>query len=206
MAAGLKGVLLALFGLALLALGGCGDDGSVSASGEPRDGDLPAGVVARVGDTDITRADLDARIAELRASERRLAAREGEQPRTRGAAEEAGDLRSELEWLVQVAIFESVAARCGGPCVVTPADVDRELARYADARFGGSQTRLEADAARMGLNLAQVREELRLDLLGQRLQQHPVASADELEARLRASVVYASDEYTPTPVGAETAP
>lgn len=181
---------LALLGAVLLGLAGCGDTDS-SGAGDPRIGGLPAGVVARVGDTDITRAALDARLAGLLTTEARLAAREGGHVRTRSPAESADEVRSELEWLVEVAIFEALAARCGAPCAVTPADVDAEMDRV----YGGSRARMEADLAANGLDLAQGREEMRLLLLGRRLSAHAIAGVTFTEEDARAYYAAHPDRY-----------
>ena len=90
---------------ALLVAAGCGDDGE----------NLPAGVVARVGDAPITEAQLDKTIEQSRAE----AVASGQSLPKEGEEGYDDIRRQALQSLVQQKVVDFEAADCGKPCAVT---------------------------------------------------------------------------------------
>jgi len=102
-------ILLAGASLGLAACGG--DDGA----------DLPAGVVARVGDAEITQAQLDRLLAQAKAGSTGTSFPE------KGTNEYTDYERQGLQQLVQQKIIEFEARKCGKPCVVADSEVTKQL-------------------------------------------------------------------------------
>lgn len=102
-------ILLAGASLGLAACGG--DDGA----------DLPDGVVARVGDADISQAQLDRLLAQAEAGS------QGQSFPKKGTPEYTDYERQGLQQLIQQKIIEFEARKCGKPCVVPAADVTKQL-------------------------------------------------------------------------------
>lgn len=149
-AAGL--VLLLGTGIALLA--GCGSSG------------LPSGVVAQVGDAQITQTQLDQYMTQLAAS----SAAQGESFPTPGSANYPTAEADALQELIQDQIVGFEAAKCGRPCAVSDSEITAQLDEIAAQRFGGSQAKLVAYLAGLGYTLDQARVQVRTSLQQQKLQ------------------------------------
>jgi parvulin-like peptidyl-prolyl isomerase len=101
-------------------LAACGDDGA----------NLPAGVVAQVGDAPIKSAELDRALAQREADAKRAGATIP-QPGSEGYDQ----LRAQaLDTLVQQHIVDFEAGKCGEPCKVTKDDIDERLDQVKEAR------------------------------------------------------------------------
>ena len=115
---------------ALLVAAGCGDSGD----------SLPAGVVAQVGDAQITEAQLDTTIEQSRAE-----ATASGQTLPKEGEEGYDDIRRQaLQSLVQQKVVDFEAKDCGKPCEVTEADITAELARIRKSNFENSQKKFDA--------------------------------------------------------------
>jgi parvulin-like peptidyl-prolyl isomerase len=101
-------------------LAACGDDGA----------DLPAGVVAQVGDAPIRSADLDRAL-----KQREVGAKSQGAAIPEPGSEGYDQLRQQaLDTLVQQRIVDFEARKCGEPCKVTKADIDERIAQIKEAR------------------------------------------------------------------------
>jgi parvulin-like peptidyl-prolyl isomerase len=113
----------------VLVAAGCGDDGE----------NLPAGVVARVGDAPITEAQLDKTIEQSRAE-----ATASGQALPKEGEDGYDDIRRQaLQSLVQQKVVDFEARDCGKPCQVTKAEITAELARIRESNFENSQEKFD---------------------------------------------------------------
>jgi foldase protein PrsA len=143
--------LVALSSAALLGLAGCG--GSDSA-------DLPAGVVAQVGDAQITQAQLTEAIDQARFD----AKAQGQPIPAAGAEGYTAVEQSLLDQLVRSKVIELEADKCGKPCVVTPKQIDAELASLRKSNFEDSQAKFDAYLKERGISKADARSIVKLNL------------------------------------------
>jgi foldase protein PrsA len=140
-----------------LGLTACGSDG----------GNLPDGVVARVGDSPITRAQLD------RSIEQRIAqsASNGQAAPSKGSKDYTKLEQTTLEsvWVQRVISIE--AAKCGTPCKVTPKEIDKALADVQkQPPYNGSKKKLDDFLAKSKITPKEARELLRTQLTQPKLQ------------------------------------
>jgi parvulin-like peptidyl-prolyl isomerase len=107
----------------------------VSACGGGDSENLSDGVVARVGDSNITQAQLDRAIA------RRSAEAKASGQALPAAGEEGFDQvrQQAVQALVQSRIIDFEARDCGTPCEVTEAEIDADLARIIKENFAGKK-------------------------------------------------------------------
>ena len=158
LAAGVLVVLAVLGAAGLLLAAGCGDD---SAS-------LPAGVVAQVGDAQITEAQLDTTIEQSRAeatSTGQTLPKEGE--------EGYEDIRRQaLQSLVAQKVVEFEARDCGKPCEVTDAEITAELTRIRTTNFEKSQKKFDDFLKERKISKADARTIVRSQLQQQALFDH----------------------------------
>jgi parvulin-like peptidyl-prolyl isomerase len=135
----------------------------------PRD-DVPPDAIATVAGEAIPRADFDALMAQARHSyktQKRAFPKAGTRAWRR--------LKDQVvAFLVQRTEFRQKAAELG--IVVTDADVDARLAQIKQQYFGGSDARFAKELARQGLSLAAVREDIRQQLVSERIFQQVTAS------------------------------
>jgi foldase protein PrsA len=126
----------------------------VTACGEGDSSDLPAGVVAQVGDATITEQQLDRAIAQTTAA----AKAQGQSVPAEGA-EGYDQLRQQaLEGLRQQRIVAFEARACGNPCKVTEEEIDEELARIVETNFNGKQKELDAFLKERSITPAEARD------------------------------------------------
>lgn len=105
------GIAILLAG-ASLGLAACGSDDGAN---------LPDGVVARVGDANISQADLDRLLAQAEAGS------QGQSFPKKGTAQYTDYERQGLQQLIQQKIIEAEARKCGKPCVVPDSEVTKQL-------------------------------------------------------------------------------
>lgn len=154
------GVLVgfAVLGASLLVAAGCGGGSS----------SLPSGVLARVGDVDITQSQLDKTIEQSRAE----ATAQGQtlpKPGDKGYS----DLRRQaLNSLVRQKVVELEAKKCGPPCIVTPADIANELARIKRVNFQNSDQKFTTFLNQRKITQADARDIVRSQLYQQKLYNH----------------------------------
>lgn len=150
--------LLAVAAGSGLGLAACGDDSA----------DLPDGVVAQVGDSQITQKQLDRIMTQYRAA----AKRQGQAFPKEGTDDYRSAQQQALQQLVNVVIVESEARECGTPCEVTEKDVTAELQKRIDSDFNGKRAELDKALKENNLTLAELRKNLRVDLQLAKLQQN----------------------------------
>lgn len=140
-------VLLAL--VLVVAAAGCGGD----------DESVPGDAIAVVGETEITKAEFDAVIRQARAGYK---TQKREFPKV-GTPEYNGLKNQVVRYLVERAQFEQRAEELD--LTVTDKQVNERLAQIRKQYFGGSQKRLEAAFKQQGTTEAQVREDIRGQLI-----------------------------------------
>jgi parvulin-like peptidyl-prolyl isomerase len=143
----LAGVVVALVAVgvgATLLVTGCGSDDSAS---------LPDGVVARVGDANITQAQLDRAIAQSRAE----AKAQGQTLPAEGSEGFDQVRQQALQGLVQMRIVDAEARKCGPPCEVTDEEINQELARIRANNFNDSQKEFDEFLEERGISKADAR-------------------------------------------------
>ncbi len=140
---------LAAFSLAVTA---CGGDTAV-----------PTGAVAVVGDTEITREDLD---AYLEQAKRQYEAQQQAFPSV-GTPEYQNIERQYVAGLVQREQFAQKAEDLG--IEVAEKDVDTEVRAFIKARFEGKQADFQKALKEQGFTLELLRDSLRNSLIGQKL-------------------------------------
>jgi foldase protein PrsA len=153
-------------------LSGCG---SSSAS-------LPAGVVAQVGDSQISTAQLNAYMGQLAAS----AASQGQSFPTPGTASYRQAQQQAVQQLIQLQIVGFEAGKCGSPCAVSDAAITAQLDSLAAQRFGGSQAKLAAYLKSLGFTLNQARDQVKAGLQQQKLQTYVERSVTFTPAQAKA--------------------
>ena len=152
------GVLVLLVAVSV-AVTACGDDDSA---------DLPAGVVARVGDASITEAQLDRAIAQTTAE----AKVQGQSVPAEGA-EGYDQLRQQaLQSLRRQKVIGFEARECGNPCKVTEKDIDDDLARIITTNFNDKQKEFDSFLKDRGITQADARDIVRSGLQEQKLFNH----------------------------------
>jgi parvulin-like peptidyl-prolyl isomerase len=149
------GLLLAL-ALALVAAG-CGG------SGGDESGDVPEGAIAVVGEREIARADFDRLLAQ---AEKTFKARKQDVPKV-GTPEYEQLKNAIIKSLVEQAQFEQGAEELG--IEVTDEDVDKRLDELKQQFFNGDQKKYEQELERQGLTEEQVRDDLRRQVLSEKI-------------------------------------
>ena len=155
LAAGILVLLLAV-GVGATA---CGGDDSA---------DLPSGVVARVGDANITEEQLDRAIAQTTAE----AKSQGQTVPAEGAEGYEQVRQQALQTLVQQRIVGFEARECGKPCKVTEQQIDDELARIIETNFNGKQKEFDDFLADRGITKPDARDIVKNQLQQQKLFNH----------------------------------
>lgn len=148
----LAGVAAASLALAL-GVAACGG-GSSSSS------DLPDGVVAQFGDQQVTKAELQRSVDQQIAQ----AAAQGQTAPKSGTAAYDTLRQQVLDNLKIQKLVDVESKKCGKPCEVTPAEVDKELKRVRDTNFQGSQKKLDDFLAKSKLTTDDARRILTFSL------------------------------------------
>ena len=128
---------------------------------------LPSGVVAQVGDSQITQAQLDTYVSQLAAS----AAAQGQSFPTPGTPSYTQAQQQGVQQLVQLDVVGFEAGKCGRPCAVSDAEITAQLDSLAQQRFGGSSVKLAAYLKSLGFTLNQARDQIKAGLEQQKIQQ-----------------------------------
>ncbi len=185
----MAGVLVGLAALGtagLLLLAGCGDDGS----------SLPDGVVARVGDANITEAQLNTSIEQSRAE----AQAQGATLPAEGEEGYESVRQQALQALVQQKVVTFEARECGKPCAVTPKEVTAELNRILETNFNGNQKDFDKFLKERQITKADARAIVRNQLEQQALFDHYTRGVRFTDADARQYYVDNPDQFT-TPAG-----
>ena len=155
----LAGVLVLLVTAVAVGVTACGGDDSA---------DLPAGVVARVGDANITQQQLDRSIAQTSAE----AKSQGQTVPTQGADGYDQLQQLALQQLVRQKIVGFEARECGQPCTVTDAEIDRDLKRIIQQNFNGKQAEFDSFLTDRSISQTEARELVQSGLQQQKLYNH----------------------------------
>jgi len=176
--------LLLVIPLAVL-VAGCGGGGGSSSK-------LNADDVAVVSNEHITKARFD----ELMSQQKRSLKSQGQTFPKAGTTAYAS-LRSQvMTVLVQNAEFETEAAKLG--VKVTSKDVQSQLDQIKKQYFGGSEKRYERELQKQGYTDAAVRDQIRSQLLAQRLFEKVTANVKPSDSEVHAYFVQHEDQYPPT--------
>jgi parvulin-like peptidyl-prolyl isomerase len=146
--AGVAAALVVAGAVGLLLVSACGGGGS---------SDLSDGVVARVGDANITQVQLDRAIAQGSA-----AAKASNQTLPTEGQEGFDQLRQQaLRGLVVRRIIEFEARDCGTPCAVSEKDIDAGLQQVIKGNFSGSQKQFDTFLVDRKISLAEARDSIK---------------------------------------------
>jgi foldase protein PrsA len=157
--AGVAAALAVAGAAGVLLISGCGGGGS---------GNLADGVVARVGDSNITQVQLDAAIAQ-RSAEAKASGQ------TLPAAGEDGfdQVRQQaVQDLVQRRIIDFEARDCGTPCAVTEKEIETDLARIIKENFSGSKKQFNSFLSERKISQADARDIVKDGLQQKKLFNH----------------------------------
>jgi len=178
-------VATALLGVMLvggvLVVAGCGDDSA----------DLPAGVVAKVGDTSITQAQLDSSLAQTVAAYES----QGQAAPAEDTDEFALVRQQALQTLVQQQIITNEAAECGAPCAVTDAAVQKERKGIIANEFDGKQKQFKDFLKERKMSRADALDIVRNSLLQQKLFEHVTEDVTFTAKDARAYYAEHPDEF-----------
>ena len=173
-----------LFALPLaLVLTACGGGSSAS---------LNATDVAVVADQHVTKTQFDAAMKQQRLSLKR----QGQTFPAAGSTQFAALKTQVLSVLVQNAEFDNEASKLG--VSVSSKDVQTQLDQIKKQYFGGSEKRYETQLNQQGYTDTEVREQIRLQILSQRLFDKVTASVTASDKDVNAYYVAHKDQYPPT--------
>jgi foldase protein PrsA len=171
-------ILLALVALFLAAGCGGGDDESV-----------PAEAVAVVGDVEVPKSEFEALIGQARRS---YEAQKREFPKT-GTPEYATLKNQAVAFLVQRAQFEQQAGELD--VEISDKQVNARLEQTKKQYFGGDEKRYQAQLKEQGLSEAQVRRDLRAQLLQEELFKKVTVGVKATDAEVKSYYEKNKDQY-----------
>jgi foldase protein PrsA len=129
---------------------------------------LPPGVVAQVGDGQITQAQLGTYVSQLAAS----ATTQGQSFPAPGTPSYRQAQKQAVQQLVQLDIVGFEAGKCGRACAVSDAEITAQLDALARQRFGGSAAKLAVYLKSLGFTVNQARDQVKAGLQQQKLQKY----------------------------------
>jgi foldase protein PrsA len=174
--------VLVLLAAVCVAATACGGDDSA---------DLPAGVVARVGDASITEQQLDRAVSFAAAQ----AKAQGQSVPAEGAEGYDQFRRQALQSLVQQKVVAFEARECGNPCKVTDQQVDDDLARIVETEFQGKQKEFDEFLKDRGISQADARDIVKNGLQQQKLFDHVTRGVRFTDADAKAYYEEHPDEF-----------
>jgi parvulin-like peptidyl-prolyl isomerase len=173
-----------LFALPLAVLvAGCGGGGTAK---------LNASDVAVVAKQHVTKEKFD----QLMSQQKRSLKSQGQTFPKAGTTAYASLRTQVMTVLIQNAEFESEAGNLG--VKVSGKDVQTQLDQIKTQYFGGSQKRYEAELKKQGYSDATVRDQIRSQLLAQRLFNKVTASVKATDKEVHAYYVAHKDQYPPS--------
>ena len=164
-------------------LAGCGGGGGAK---------LANGDVAVVSSQHISKAKFD----EVMGQQKRSLQSQGQKFPKAGTTAYASLRNQVMTVLVQNAEFQSEAAKLG--VKVSDKDVQTQLDQIKQQYFGGSDKRYQAELKKQGYTDAAVRDQIRNQLLAQRLFDKVTASVKASDKDVHAYYVAHKDQYPPT--------
>jgi parvulin-like peptidyl-prolyl isomerase len=171
-------VLLAL--LALVVAAGCGGDDDES---------VPADAVAVVGDVEVQKSEFNALLGQAKRS---YEAQKREFPKA-GTPEYATLKNQAVAFLVQRAQFEQQAEELD--VEISDKQVDARLEQTKKQYFGGDEKRYQAQLKEQGLTEAQVRRDLRAQLLQEELFKKVTSGVKVSDADVKSYYEKNKDQY-----------
>jgi parvulin-like peptidyl-prolyl isomerase len=174
--------LLFVLPLAML-VAGCGGGGAAK---------LNASDVAVVSGQHISKAKFDQAMSQ----QKRSLTSQGQTFPKAGTSEYASLRTQVMTVLIQNAEFESEAGKLG--VKVSDKDVQTQLDQIKTQYFGGNEKRYERELKKQGYTDAAVREQIRSQLLAQRLFNKVTASVKATDKEVHAYYVAHKDQYPPT--------
>jgi foldase protein PrsA len=145
----------------------CGDDTSSPTGGD----DLPSGVIAQFADQEVTADELNRAVEQQIAQSQQVAEGQTAPPAPEAGTPEYDAIRKQALENIRIQRLVDVEARkCGKPCAVTDADVDKELKRVRDQNFEGSQQKLDDFLKASKITMEDARKILKLGLQQPKLQ------------------------------------
>jgi len=174
--------LLFVLPLAVL-VAGCGGGGASK---------LNASDVAVVANQHISKAKFD----ELMGQQKRSLKSQGQSFPKAGTTAYASLRTQVMTVLIQNAEFESEAGKLG--VTVSDKDVQTQLDQIKTQYFGGNQKRYERELKKQGYTDAAVRDQIRSQLLAQRLFNKVTASVKSTDKEVHAYYIAHKDQYPPT--------
>lgn len=167
---------LALLPALLIALlaAGCGGDGGLDAS------DVPKGSVAVVDGREIPRSEFEAMLEQARKSYKAQ-----KRPFPKAGTEEYQTLQNQaVAALVQKVELEQAAEEMG--IAVSAEDVDKRLDQIVRQYFGGDRKKLDKQLKEQKLTLEQVREDLRGQLVSEKIYNDVTKDVKATDAEVQA--------------------
>jgi parvulin-like peptidyl-prolyl isomerase len=152
---------------------------------------LPSGVVAQVGDSQITRAQLDTYVSQLAAS----ASSQGQSFPTPGTPSYRQAQQQGVQQLIQLDVVGFEAGKCGRPCAVSDAEITAQLNSLAQQRFGGSSVKLAAYLKSLGFTVDQARDQVKAGLEQQKIQKQVERSVTFTPAEAKAYYAAHASQY-----------
>lgn len=129
---------------------------------------LPDGVVARVGDRNITQAQLDRAMAQTEAG----AVAQGQTFPKKGTKEYLDQERQALQSLLNVHVVEAEAKICGNPCAVPAATVNQRIDEIVKAQFQGKKAKLNEFLKLRKMTMAEARDQVRASIQQTKIQEY----------------------------------
>jgi foldase protein PrsA len=172
--------LISLLSAAFVA--GCGGGGG--------SGSVPSGVVAVVGEEQISRGQLDELIAQ---AERTYAIQKRDFPKA-GSDEYQSLQTRAVDFLVQRSEYAQEAAKLG--INVTTKQIEERLAQYKKQYFGGNDTRYRAQLKAQGLTDAQFRQDIEAQLIAEAIADRVAGGATVTDQEIKAYYESNTVEFT----------
>ena len=195
----LKLVILPVLGAALLGLAtACGGDGTETSAEPASTIDVPVDAIAVVDDTPVPKEDFD-RL--FRQAEAAYEAQQREFPEP-GTPEYETLKNQTVEFLVDRVIRQKEAAELG--IEITDAEVDEKLEELKQQFFGGDEEKYKDELEAQGITDADIREDLRAQILSQKIFDEVTREETVTEAEVQAYYDENEEQFT-TPERREVA-
>lgn len=160
--------VLALVAVLVFGVAACGDDTATPEGGD----NLPSGVIAQFGDQQVTADELNRAVEQQIAQTQQVPEGQTAPPAPKAGTFEYDAIRKQaLENIRIQRLVEVESKKCGKPCEVTDADVDKELKRVRDENFEGSQQKLDDFLKASKISMDDARKILKLGLQQPKLQE-----------------------------------
>lgn len=161
--------VLALVASLALGVAACGDDTATTTGGD----NLPSGVIAQFGDQQVTAGELNRAVEQQIAQTQQVPQGQTAPPAPKEGTPAYDAIRKQaLDNIRLQRLVDVESKKCGKPCAVSDADVDKELKRVRDQNFEGSQQKLDDFLKASKITMDDARKILKLGLQQPKLQAH----------------------------------